>query len=145
MRMRDILKTTAGVSLCLALTAGVVWSQTTPAPTVTPGNASLWEVTTSTVVAGQPPKTATAKICATPDDLQSPPATITGPQCAGQLFSRQGNTISWTTGCDIGKGTGSLTLAPDKQSFSGDVTATTAGQDTTVHVSAVVTGTCTKS
>ena len=144
MRINEVLKTAAGVALCLALTTGVFWSQATPAPAVTPGNASLWEVTNITIVVGQAPKTATAKVCATLDDLESPPVAVTGPQCAGQLFSSQGNTISWTTDCDVGKGTGSLIIAPDKQSFNGHVTAAKAGQDTTVHVSAVVTGTCTK-
>lgn len=112
---------------------------------VLPGPDSLWEITTTTTVVGQAPTTTTASLCASPEDLKAPPVVVTGPQCDGQQFSEVGNVVSWTTDCAAVKGTGSLTIAADGQSFSGDVTASAAGQDATLHVMGKVAGTCTKS
>lgn len=149
----------------LAVAAPIVWSQTTPPATaqssasstsssavddtttsapVMPGPDQLWQITSMTTVAGQAPATTTTSLCLSPDELKTPPVAITGPQCENQTFSANGNTTSWTTDCDAVKGTGSVTLAPDGQSFSGDIAASAAGQDTSIHVDAVVTGTCTK-
>jgi len=119
-------------------------TEVTDAP-VLPGPDSLWEITATTTVAGQAPTTETASLCANPEDLKAPPVVVTGPQCEGQQFSEVGKTVSWTTDCAAVKGTGSLNLADDGQSFSGDVTAATAGQDSTLHIMGKVTGTCTKS
>jgi hypothetical protein len=112
---------------------------------VLPGPDSLWEVTTVTTVAGSAPTTTMASLCANIEDLKAPPVAVTGPQCDGQQFIEAGKTVSWTTDCAAVKGTGSLTVADDGQSFGGDVTAATAGQDTSLHVMGKVTGTCTKS
>jgi hypothetical protein len=112
---------------------------------VLPGPDSLWEITTVTTVAGQAPTTTTASLCAGGEDLKAPPVAVTGPQCDGQQFSEAGKTVSWTTDCAAVKGTGSITVAEDGQTFGGDITASTAGQDTTLHVMGKVTGTCTKS
>ncbi len=112
---------------------------------VLPGPDSLWEITTVTTVAGQAPTTATASLCANPEDLKAPPVVITGPQCESQKFNADGKTVSWTTDCAAVKGTGALTIAGDGQSFGGDITASAAGQDTSLHVTGKVTGTCTKS
>ena len=112
---------------------------------VLPGPDSLWEITTITTIAGQAPTTTTASLCANVEDLKAPPVVVTGPQCDGQQFSEAGKTVSWTTDCAAVKGTGSLTIADDGQSFGGDVTAASAGQDTSLHVMGKVTGTCTKS
>lgn len=116
----------------------------TSAP-VMPGPDQLWQITSMTTVAGQPPATSTASLCLGLDELKTPPVAITGPQCESQTFSPNGNTTSWTTDCDAVKGTGSITLSPDGQSFAGDIAASAAGQDTSIHVDGVVTGTCTKS
>ncbi|MFT4075825.1 MAG: hypothetical protein QM647_09870 [Asticcacaulis sp.] len=118
--------------------------QVSDAP-VLPGPDSLWEITTITTVAGQTPTTTTASLCASLEDLKAPPAAVTGPQCDGQQFSEARKTVSWSTDCAAVKGTGSITIAEDGQSFGGDVTASAAGQDTTLHVMGKVTGTCTKS
>jgi len=112
---------------------------------VLPGPDSLWEITTVTTVAGQAPVTTTASLCASAEDLKAPPVAVTGPQCDDQTFSEAGRTVSWTTDCAAIKGTGSLTIADDGQSFGGDVTAAAAGQDTALHVMGKVIGTCTKS
>jgi len=112
---------------------------------VLPGPDSMWQVTTQTTLAGQAPTTTQASLCANPEDLKAPPVTVTGPQCDSQKFNVDGDMVSWTTDCAAVKGTGSLTLAGDRQSFSGDVTASSAGQDAQMHVTGVVTGTCTKS
>ena len=112
---------------------------------VLPGPDSLWEITTITTVAGQAPTTPTASLCANAEDLKAPPVVVTGPQCDGQQFSEAGKTVSWITDCAAVKGTGSLTVADDGQSFGGDVTAASAGQDASLHVTGKVTGSCTKS
>lgn len=153
----------AGIGLAIA--APMVFSQTTPnAPAqsaasstsssaaddtaadkpVMPGPDRLWQVTSMTTVAGQAPSSTTASLCLSNDELKTPPVAITGPQCESQTFSANGNTTSWTTDCDAVKGTGSVTLAPDGQSFAGDIAASAAGQDMSIHVDGVVTGTCTK-
>ncbi len=161
----SVLKIAIAVCLGVAVAAPIVWSQTTAttaqssaasstsssaaddtttnAP-VMPGPDQLWQVTAMTTVAGQAPSTTTASLCLSPDELKTPPVAITGPQCENQTFSANGNTTSWTTDCDAVKGTGSVTMAPDGQAFAGDVAASAAGQDTSIHVDAVVTGTCTK-
>ena len=150
----------AGIGLAIA--APMVLSQTAPgdaassassssaaddtaasAP-VMPGPDRLWQVTSMATVAGQAPATTTASLCLSPDELKTPPVAITGPQCESQTFSANGNTTSWTTDCDAVKGTGSVTVAADGQSFAGDIAASAAGQDTSIHVDGVVTGTCTK-
>ena len=110
-----------------------------------PGPDSLWVITTVTTIAGQAPTTTTASLCANPEDLKAPPVAVTGPQCDDQKFSANGKTVSWTTDCAAIKGTGSLTIAGDGQSFGGDITASAAGQDASLHVTGKVTGTCTKS
>ncbi len=112
---------------------------------VLPGPDSMWEITTVTTVAGQAPTTTTASLCANLEDLKAPPVSVTGPQCDGQQFSEAGKTVSWTTDCASAKGTGSLTVAEDGQSFGGDVAASAAGQDMSLHVTGKVTGACTKS
>ena len=112
---------------------------------VLPGPDSMWEISTVTTIAGQAPATTTASLCASPEDLKAPPAAVTGPQCEGQKFTQAGKVVSWTTDCAAVKSTGSLTVADDSQSFGGDITASTAGHDTTLHVTGKVTGTCTKS
>ncbi|HTM81764.1 DUF3617 domain-containing protein [Asticcacaulis sp.] len=112
---------------------------------VLPGPDLLWEITTITTIAGQAPTTTTASLCANVEDLKAPPVAVTGPQCDGQRFSEVGRTVSWTTDCAAAKGTGALTIADDGQSFGGDVTAASAGQDASLHVTGRVTGSCTKS
>lgn len=112
---------------------------------VLPGPDSMWEITTVATIAGQAPTTITASLCANPEDLKAPPVAVTGPQCDGQQFSEAGKTVSWTTDCASVKGAGSLTVADDGQSFGGDATASTAGHDTSLHVTGKVTGSCTKS
>ncbi len=112
---------------------------------VLPGPDSLWEVTTITTIAGQAPTTTTASLCANVEDMKAPPVAVTGPQCDGQQFTEAGKTVSWTTDCAAVKGTGSLSVADDGQSFGGDVMASAAGQDASLHVTGKVTGTCTKS
>ena len=160
------LKFALAACAALAVAAPIVWSQTTPGITaqsaasstsssaaddttadvpVMPGPDQLWQVTSMTTVAGQAPATTTASLCLSPDELKTPPVAITGPQCESQTFGANGNTTSWTTDCDAVKGTGSVTVAPDGQSFAGDIAASAAGQDTSIHVDGVVTGTCTKS
>lgn len=119
-------------------------SQVSDAP-VLPGPDSQWEVTTVTTVAGQAPTTTTASLCANIEDMKAPPVSVTGPQCDDQQFSETRRTVSWATDCAAVKGTGSITIAADGQSFGGDVTASTAGKDMSLHVMGKVTGTCTRS
>lgn len=114
-------------------------------PTALPGPDSMWEVTTQTTLAGQAPTTTTSSLCANVEDLKAPPVSVTGPQCEGQMFSNEGATVSWTTDCAAVKGNGSLTVSGDHQSFSGDIVASSAGQDASIHVTGKITGTCTKS
>jgi hypothetical protein len=118
--------------------------QVSDAP-VLPGPDSLWEITTVTTVAGQAPTTTTASLCANAEDLKAPPVAVTGPQCDGQPFSEADGIVSWTADCAAVRGAGSITIARDGQSFGGDITAATAGQDTTLHVMGKVIGTCTRS
>jgi|GEM_PF-1191562 len=112
---------------------------------VLPGPDSLWEITTVTTVAGQTPTTTTASLCANAEDLKAPPVAVTGPQCDGQQFSEADGIVSWTTDCAAVRGAGSIAIAKDGQSFGGDITVATAGQDTTLHVMGKITGTCTRS
>ncbi|ESQ82647.1 hypothetical protein AEAC466_16025 [Asticcacaulis sp. AC466] len=136
---------TPGTPPAAASAVADVATDVVPDTAVLPGPDSLWEITTQTTVAGQAPTTTTASLCASAEDLKAPPVAITGSQCESQMFNPAGNTVSWTTDCEAVKGTGSLTLAGDHQSFSGDVVASSGGRDTTSHVTGKVTGTCTKS